>query len=343
MTRGTLRIALFTDRTGILAPIIPALTAAGAEIVAHVASPRAWRRWHRGDWRYRPVLTRHAPGCERVAFSGKDDWPSVIAALDRLAPDLIVSAFFPARIPQGALTRARMGGVNLHPARLPWYGGAAPLHVMLLNGAERRFGAMTLHVVTERFDAGPIIGAATLGAEAWATPARLNAALAGAAVSLCTGPLQGWIEGRITPRDQLQGTFARARLRDLRPIHAGDITVARLAYLLRFFRKGMEIASPEGTRTCAGLVRRLGPPTGEGLRALWPGRLQFDCADARVEIRRPFRLERGFHRLAGWSATSRPNGMPLPPVEVLSADQNADVIAEMAAASPSVPGATVSV
>ena len=104
-------------------------------------------------------------------------------------------------------------------------------------------------------------GAATLGGGGLGAPARLNAALAGAAVSLCTGPLQGWIEGRITPRDQLQGTFARARLRDLRPIHAGDITVARLAYLLRFFRKGdgdrLTRRDPHLRRpSCGGWARR---------------------------------------------------------------------------------------
>lgn len=40
MTSG-LRIVLATDKSGYMAPIIPALTTRGAEIVAHIAPSRA--------------------------------------------------------------------------------------------------------------------------------------------------------------------------------------------------------------------------------------------------------------------------------------------------------------
>jgi hypothetical protein len=337
-----LRVLLLTDPAGYLAPIIPALTASGAEIVGHVAAPAAWKRRHRGDWRYHPVLARHAPDCLRLPFRGARDWPGVIAAQDRLAPDLVVSAFFPAHIPRPVHASARLGGVNLHPARLPWYRGAMPLHVLLQSDAEQHFGGMTLHVLSDRFDEGPIIAAATLAEDAWRTPVQLNAALAGAAASLCAGPLQDWAAGRITARAQPEGAFARARLGDLRPMDPRELTLTRLGQLLGFFRRGLELGVPGATWKSAGPLRRIGPPTGEPLRRLWPGRLQFDCADARVETLEASRLQRFVRRAVDGRQRARPTGPPIPPRDVLTADQNADAIAALAAAKPAPPGATVS-
>lgn len=339
MTSG-LRVVLATDTSGYMAPIIPALTGAGAEIVAHIAPPRTWRSTHRGIWRFRPVLARHAPACQTLPFSGAQDWPQILAQLDRLRPDLIVSAYFGARIPQAALALARLGGVNLHPARLPWYAGAAPLQTMLLDGAQDRFGGMTLHVVTREFDAGPIIGAATLPPDAWIGPARLNAALAGAGGALCAGPLQDWIAGRITPRAQIDGDFPRAMLKDKGAVVPSARTVEEVQLLLRFFRKGLPVATPDGPRMAGRLLRRLGPPTQEPPQSLWPRRLRFDCADGRVETRHPLRLENSLYKATGRVPTSRPVGDPIAPARVLDADQNADCIVRMAACNPSAPGPT---
>ncbi len=335
-----LRIVLATDKSGYMAPIIPALTRTGAQIVAHIAPPRTWRKTHRGDWRFGPVLARHAPACQTLPFTGAQDWPQIIDQLDRLGPDLIVSAYFGARIPQAVLALARLGGVNLHPARLPWYAGAAPLHTMLLDGTPDRFGGMTLHVVAEAFDAGPIIGAATLSPDAWTGPARLNAALAGAGEALCAGPLQDWIAGRITPREQIDGVFPRAMLKDLGAIVPSEMTVDKVQMLLRFFRKGLPVATPDGPQMAGRLLRRLGPATQEPPQSLWPRRLRFDCADGRVETRHPLSLERSIYKATGRVPTSRPIGDPIAPEQMLDADQNADCIARMAACSPFAPGPT---
>ncbi len=338
----SLRVVLATEKAGYMAPIIPALVGGGATIVGHVAPHRTWRRRHFGHWRYAPVLRRHAPACRILPFADAGDWPGIIAALEPLAPDLIVSAYFPYRLPAPVLAMARLGGVNLHPARLPWYAGASPLHAMLLNGDELRFGGMTLHCMTENFDAGPIIGAGTLDPDVWRAASTLNSALAGAAAALCAGPLLQWINGHITPRAQLQGDFPRSRIKDIDGLDPATVTTDRVAWLLRLFRKGLPVRTPEGVHHAGPMLRRLGPPTGEAPRRVAPRRLQFDCADARLEARKPGGLERRLHKLTGRIPDPRPRGQPIAPACVLTADQNADCIARMAACNPAGPAATCS-
>ena len=71
------------------------------------------------------------------------------AFVERLAPDLIVTAFFNQRV--GSWTR----GVNLHPSLLPALRGTDPVFRALARG-ERRLG-VTLHRLAPELDAGDII------------------------------------------------------------------------------------------------------------------------------------------------------------------------------------------
>jgi methionyl-tRNA formyltransferase len=71
------------------------------------------------------------------------------AFIERLAPDLVVTAFFNQRV--GAWTQ----GVNLHPSLLPALRGTDPVFRALLRG-ERRLG-VTLHRLAPELDAGDIV------------------------------------------------------------------------------------------------------------------------------------------------------------------------------------------
>lgn len=75
----------------------------------------------------------------------------VVAAL---APDLIISATFPLRIPPELVAIPRFGSVNLHPAPLPRGRGPSPMRLiyegdMTVNGA--------LHRIEPEFDAGAML------------------------------------------------------------------------------------------------------------------------------------------------------------------------------------------
>jgi folate-dependent phosphoribosylglycinamide formyltransferase PurN len=77
------------------------------------------------------------------------------AFLRRAAPDVIVSVSTPERILPEVLGLARVAPVNVHWALLPAYGGIAP-YVWVLRNGERETG-VTMHVMNERLDTGPIL------------------------------------------------------------------------------------------------------------------------------------------------------------------------------------------
>ena len=77
------------------------------------------------------------------------------AFLRRAAPDVIVSVSTPERILPEVLGLARVAPVNVHWALLPAYGGIAP-YVWVLRNGERETG-VTVHVMNERLDTGPIL------------------------------------------------------------------------------------------------------------------------------------------------------------------------------------------
>ena len=78
---------------------------------------------------------------------------------DRLraaSPDLLLSAAHPRLIRPSELAIARAGSVGLHPSLLPRYRGSHP-HWWALRNHETDAG-MTLYVLDEGIDTGPILG-----------------------------------------------------------------------------------------------------------------------------------------------------------------------------------------
>ena len=72
-----------------------------------------------------------------------------------LRPDLIFSFYYRDLLPPEVLRLPRLGAFNMHGALLPRYRGRAPVNWAILEG-ETRTGA-TLHVMTEKADAGDIV------------------------------------------------------------------------------------------------------------------------------------------------------------------------------------------
>ncbi|WP_196595953.1 formyltransferase [Pectinatus frisingensis] len=71
------------------------------------------------------------------------------------APDIILSAYYRAMIPDEFLSVPRLGAYNLHGSLLPRYRGRACINWAVLKG-ETRTG-VTLHVMTEKADRGDIV------------------------------------------------------------------------------------------------------------------------------------------------------------------------------------------
>lgn len=105
----------------------------------------------RGGPGWRALLPRLA-GVPRWLLPDLED-PVVIATLGALRPTLIVSAFYPRRIPEAVLALAP--GINVHPSDLPRWRGPDPCHWTIRAGDERT--AICVHRLTAEIDAGDIL------------------------------------------------------------------------------------------------------------------------------------------------------------------------------------------
>src|SRR5215216_1310346 len=81
--------------------------------------------------------------------------PEAITSIRNLEPDLIVVACFPSLLPLEILQIPRLGSVNVHPSLLPRGRGPEPIFWTFRRG-EPETGT-TIHLLNERFDAGPIL------------------------------------------------------------------------------------------------------------------------------------------------------------------------------------------
>jgi methionyl-tRNA formyltransferase len=90
-----------------------------------------------------------------LAYWDAQDPGPVDELLTRQRPDLICVAGFPKLIPLSLVAHAPLGAVNLHPSLLPRHRG--PLPLFWTYHGDDRIAGVTVHDLTERFDAGDII------------------------------------------------------------------------------------------------------------------------------------------------------------------------------------------
>ena len=126
--------------------------------------------------------------------------PEAIEEIAALEPDLIVLADYGQLIPRTLLDLPPRGFLNLHPSALPRWRGASPIPATILAGDPS--SAVTLMVVTEELDAGPIVGTAPLLVKCDDTAEALEERAAQAAARLLRDTLPRWLAGAIEPAPQ---------------------------------------------------------------------------------------------------------------------------------------------
>jgi methionyl-tRNA formyltransferase len=135
-----------------------------------------------------------------------------VEPLAALVPDLIVLADYGQLIPRVLLDLPPRGFLNLHPSALPRHRGAAPIPATILAGDAE--SAVTLMVVTEEMDAGPIVAVEPLEVRDDDTAVTLEERAAEAAARLLTRALPEWLAGRLEARPQpLDGVTVTRPLR----------------------------------------------------------------------------------------------------------------------------------
>ena len=147
-----------------------------------------------------PVTARARELDLRVLQPVRVRLPEAVDELRALAPDLVVLADYGQLIPRVLLDLPPRGFLNLHPSALPRWRGAAPIPATILAGDLE--SAVTLMVVTEEMDAGPIVAVEPLEVRPDDTATTLEERAAEAAARLVRRALPEWLAGRLDARPQ---------------------------------------------------------------------------------------------------------------------------------------------
>jgi phosphoribosylglycinamide formyltransferase 1 len=124
-----------------------------------------------------PALIRAATASIDIAhFNANDDGSELLALLEKFRVDLVVLAGYLKRIPSG-VTRAYSGRMlNIHPALLPAFGGegmyGSRVHEAVIASGARETG-VTVHLVDDEYDRGPIVAQWRIAVEKGDTPESL--------------------------------------------------------------------------------------------------------------------------------------------------------------------------
>ena len=141
-------------------------------------------------------------GIECLSPKTLDD-TSLLARLRGSEWDLFVVAVYGKKIPKPILILPKHGTLNVHPSLLPELRGPSPIKSAILSG-ERETG-VTIMLVTEKMDAGPIVAQKSISLEAWPWPPKassLRTLLAETGGALLAETIPRWISGTITEKEQ---------------------------------------------------------------------------------------------------------------------------------------------
>lgn len=282
--------ALIVGSVGpVAAGVIRAWIGAGNSVAGfwHASSAGFVRRdrrlaWLVPHWSVAASARRHRFPIRRVPRLST--WPQAAAAAEATGADVLISAYFRYLVPGEVLKIFGSRAVNFHPAPLPRYRGPDPVTAMILDRSILTDGGMTLHVLDEVIDHGPIIAREPVALSSDLDVGRYHLDLAQAAARLTAGALQRYLAGEIAPvpQDDGQATYAKppAESRDLRPDMTADEIRWRCRTLAR--RRPVRIAGIEPIMI-TGFRGVIGPPKGEpptvGVLSV-----EFDAADARVSL-----------------------------------------------------------
>jgi methionyl-tRNA formyltransferase len=126
--------------------------------------------------------------------------PKFIEYVRGLNIDLIVVCIFPQILKAAILQTPRLGVLNCHPSLLPRYAGPQPEFWMIKNGES--VAGITVHVMTEKIDAGDIVAQQELIIGENENTGQLSQRQHHAAAALLTGVVNAMAQGTIDRKPQ---------------------------------------------------------------------------------------------------------------------------------------------
>ena len=108
-----------------------------------------------------PALIRAATASLDIAsFDAADDGTELLELLRKFRVDLVVLAGYLKRVPPAVIREYAGRMLNIHPALLPGFGGegmyGARVHEAVIASGARESG-VTVHLVDDEYDRGPIV------------------------------------------------------------------------------------------------------------------------------------------------------------------------------------------
>jgi methionyl-tRNA formyltransferase len=235
------------------------------------------------QWSVSATARRHGIPIRRI--SRPTSWPERLEALTKVNADVLVSVYFPYLVPADMLAVFGDRAVNLHPAPLPRYRGPSPFHAMVLDRSILTDGAMTLHVMNDRFDEGPIIAQAPVAFPPDASFQRYLLGAASAGRGLMSTALPAYLDGSIPSIPQGEaGPASYVRVTASELALSSDLSVAdmRLRCMLFARRRALPVKGAPELRV-AGFGRALGVATGMPPR-IGLTSIDMDAKDGRVRL-----------------------------------------------------------
>lgn len=248
------------------------------------------------------VRVAHSAGVAVRACPRLSRWPEGPEIAAATGADVLISSLTLQKIPHALVDVFPGTAVNLHPALLPAYRGPAPIAGMLIDGAADRCGGVTLHLLTDGFDEGPVIAQEACPRFAARDLFEWQIQIAMAAGRLVGQPLTDYLRGGHRPVPQDPALASYRRLSEGEADLSPGLTRAQLeARLAAFGRHHLHRwAGKHGDRLgVTGLVSVRGAAAGSPERR---GLLHIDAdlVDCRVRLRRRtpfFQLARATARL----------------------------------------------
>jgi methionyl-tRNA formyltransferase len=134
--------------------------------------------------------------------------PEFRSWLEEMQPDVAVVVAYGKLLPPELLEVPGAGFVNVHFSLLPEYRGAAPVQRAIMEG--KTSTGVSLMVLTEGMDEGPVVAVVDVEIEPEETAGELGARLAPMGADLLVRTLPGFVDGSVppTPQDDEEATYA---------------------------------------------------------------------------------------------------------------------------------------
>jgi len=211
-----------------------------------------------------------------------------VEEIAQYAPDLIVVASYPARIPSVALAAARLGGLNIHMSLLPRHRGSDPIFWTYFD--DDPMAGVTVHWMNTEIDLGDIAAQQQIELERGRPSRDLYHELADKGVALLSDALNCIAQGSASRRQQtVEGaSYETARQIEATRVPFGQWSAERVWHVLSGLgdqRSGL-IDSADGHRLSHGRATSF-----EMTAGITPGNLErtsdgyrLHCADGFVSV-----------------------------------------------------------